>query len=65
MRIQIPDRGFALSGTARRPAPAEPLSGPDGVLHGAMVGRARSMYDITLSGGAGLRERAPTRRYAR
>jgi hypothetical protein len=23
------------------------------------------MYDITLSGGAGLRERAPTRRYAR
>ena len=27
MRIQIPDRGFALSGTARRPAPAEPLIG--------------------------------------
>jgi hypothetical protein len=60
--MQIPDRSFALSGTARRPAPAEPLSGPDGVSHGAMADRARSMHDITVSGGAGLRERAPTRR---
>lgn len=34
-------------------------------MHGAMAGRARPMHDITLSGGAGLRERAPTRRSAR
>ena len=55
--------GFALSGTARRPAPDEPPNrGPGGVLHGAMVGRTRSMHDITLTGGACLRERAPTRR---
>jgi hypothetical protein len=43
--MQIPDRSFALSGTARRPAPAEPLIGPDGVSHGAMADRARSMHD--------------------
>ena len=63
-----PDTRSGLCAQRYRAAPRTRRTadrGADGVLHGAMAGRARPMHDITLSGGAGLRERAPTRRSVR